>query len=83
MPDSECPPQGPEEEAGEEIEETIRRAREAIRRRDGSIPEEEEWIWENPEIARGILCAVESLRQGRSVYKGDFAQFAEEDEPNA
>ena len=44
-----------------------------------SVPTNELWLWRNQRELRKTLRAREQLTQGPRVYKGDFAQYAEND----
>lgn len=44
------------------------------------VPEDEVWLWRNPKELAKTRLAIKQLGEGRRVYKGDFSQFADDDQ---
>jgi hypothetical protein len=45
-----------------------------------SIPEREMAVWRDPELAASIRQAYEQAEQGKTIDRGDFNQYLEEDD---
>lgn len=43
------------------------------------VPENEAWLWENPEALGMVLEGIEQSKHGKGRYLGSFAQFTESD----
>ncbi|NEO96464.1 MAG: hypothetical protein F6K56_42630 [Moorea sp. SIO3G5] len=40
------------------------------------IPEEEQWLWQNPETLAQVKRGIHQAAEGKGKYLGDFAQYA-------
>ncbi|NEO37447.1 MAG: hypothetical protein F6J90_14380 [Moorea sp. SIOASIH] len=40
------------------------------------IPEEEQWLWQNPETLAAVKRGIQQTAEGKGKYLGDFAQYA-------
>jgi len=59
----------------------LRRQTSFIVRDAESIPQEELWVWENPEIWAALESGLQQAQAGQGRYLGDFSQYADlEDE---
>jgi hypothetical protein len=45
-----------------------------------SIPQREMLVWENPELARSILAALDEAERGETRDLGDFSQYLDEED---
>jgi hypothetical protein len=45
-----------------------------------SIPEREMAVWRDPELAASIRHAYQQAEQGKTIDRGDFSQYLEEDD---
>ncbi|XHR84761.1 MAG: hypothetical protein ACFKPT_10915 [Gloeotrichia echinulata GP01] len=41
------------------------------------IPEEQRWLWQNPEALGMVLRGIQEAAEGKGHYLGSFAQYAD------
>jgi hypothetical protein len=41
------------------------------------IPEEQRWLWQNPEALGMVLQGIQEAGEGKGHYLGSFAQYAD------
>jgi hypothetical protein len=44
-----------------------------------TVPEDEAWLWENPDALRAVLKGIEESKAGKATYLGSFAEYADVD----
>lgn len=42
-----------------------------------NIPDDEKWLWENPEALNLVLIGLKEAKEEKGEYLGDFSQYAE------
>lgn len=42
-----------------------------------NIPDDEKWLWENPEALNLVLAGLKEAKERKGEYLGDFSQYAE------
>ena len=44
-----------------------------------TVPEDEAWLWQNPEALAMVMEGIEQSKNGKGLYVGSFAEFADID----
>lgn len=44
-----------------------------------TVPEDEAWLWQNPEALAMVMQGIEESKAGKGRYLGSFAEFADID----